>query len=189
MKNVLRVTLLVAIVSACGGDKDPTAPQPPPTAAAVSTVTLSNAPDELEVGATATVGVTLRDAAGNTLTGRTITWTTGSSSVATVSGAGVVTGAGTGSTSITATSEGRTASFTVTVDTRTGFLTAIVESVRAAHDLPALTGAIVTRGGGMFGTAASGRRRISDATRRGRMPRLSTARPGGGFATRLTPSS
>ena len=50
--------------------------------------------------------VILLGAAGDTLTGRTITWATGSSSIATVSTTGTITGIAVGRTFITATAEG-----------------------------------------------------------------------------------
>ncbi len=71
------------------------------------------------------------------------------------------TAVGTGTATITATSEGQSAGGTVKVDTRTGFLTAIVDSVRQAYDFPALAATSVTRDGGTFGMAAAGRRRVS----------------------------
>ena len=57
-----------------------------------------------------------RDADGNALTGRSITWSTDNSEVATVSVEGVVTAVSPGSATITATSEGKTGSATVTVN-------------------------------------------------------------------------
>jgi hypothetical protein len=59
---------------------------------------------------------TLRDAGGNVLTGRVVTWSTSASGVATVSGTGLVTGVSAGAATITATSEGKsgTAALTVT---------------------------------------------------------------------------
>jgi len=50
---------------------------------------------------------TLKDAGGNVLSGRTITWSSSADSVAKVSSTGVVTAAGAGTASITATSEGQ----------------------------------------------------------------------------------
>src|SRR5438105_2626298 len=73
--------------------------------------------------ATASVGQTLqltatpKDAGGNTLTGRTITWGSSSSSVATVSSSGLVSGVATGSATITATSEGKSGTAAITVST------------------------------------------------------------------------
>jgi len=57
-------------------------------------------------GNTATFTAQTRDSIGGVLTGRVVTWTTGSSAVATVSPSGVVTGVATGTTTVRATSEG-----------------------------------------------------------------------------------
>ena len=54
-------------------------------------------------------------ASGNVLTGRTVTWSTSSASIATVSQTGVVTGVAAGTATITATSEGKTGTATITV--------------------------------------------------------------------------
>ncbi|MEQ1691571.1 MAG: Ig-like domain-containing protein [Gemmatimonas sp.] len=66
-----------------------------------------------------TIGVplalVLRDAANVILTGRVVAWTTSNAAVATVSGTGVVTGVASGTVTITATSEGRSAAATFTV--------------------------------------------------------------------------
>lgn len=85
---------------------------PPP----VATVTLAPAAPTLTPGAVVTLVPTLRDAAGNTLTGRSVTWTSSSNGVATVSGAGVVTAVAVGGpVTITATSEGQNGTAAVTV--------------------------------------------------------------------------
>jgi uncharacterized protein YjdB len=75
------------------------------------------APDTatVEVGQTRQLIATLLDAAGNVLAGRHVQWSSGSSSVATVSQQGVVTAVGVGQAVITATSEGRSASAHVVV--------------------------------------------------------------------------
>ncbi|HYR97599.1 MAG TPA: Ig-like domain-containing protein, partial [Gemmatimonadales bacterium] len=83
--------------------------------APVATVTLSPASATVAVGASQQFTATLRDASGNVLTGRTITWTSNNSGVATVSGSGLVGASSTGSTVITATSEGQSGTATVTV--------------------------------------------------------------------------
>ncbi|WP_284352167.1 beta strand repeat-containing protein [Roseisolibacter agri] len=88
---------------------------PPPTPAPVVSVAVSPSTLALQTGATGQLSATPRDASGNALTGRTITWSTSNASVATVSSAGVVTAVGPGSATITATSEGRTGSAAVTV--------------------------------------------------------------------------
>ncbi|HMS03557.1 MAG TPA: Ig-like domain-containing protein, partial [Gemmatimonadaceae bacterium] len=61
----------------------------------------------LVIGATTTATATLRDARGNVLTGRTVTWTSSDAAVASVDPAsGLVTARAVGSATITATSEG-----------------------------------------------------------------------------------
>src|SRR3989441_1042630 len=85
--------------------------------APVASVTVSPASASLAVGATQPFTATLKDANGNILTGRTVTWATSNVAVATVSGSGLVTGLVAGTATITATSEGQSgiASVTVTV--------------------------------------------------------------------------
>ena len=56
---------------------------------------------------TASLSAIVKDAQGNVLTGRTVTWSTSAPSVASVSSVGVVTALSAGSVTITATSEGK----------------------------------------------------------------------------------
>ena len=81
----------------------------------VASVTVSLASSAIAVGATTQATATTTDKDGLVLTGRAVTWSSDNSLVATVSGAGVVTGIKTGSANITATSEGHSGSATVTV--------------------------------------------------------------------------
>ena len=67
------------------------------------------------VGQTVQATATVRDAAGNVLTGRTVTWSSSNSAVATVSGSGLVTTIATGAVSLTASCEGRSGSATLAV--------------------------------------------------------------------------
>jgi uncharacterized protein YjdB len=69
-------------------------------------------------GLTLQLAATLRDANGNILTGRPVSWTTSNPSIATVSSSGMVTGVGLGQVQITAESEVVTSSVTVTVQPR-----------------------------------------------------------------------
>lgn len=87
--------------------------RPPPTP--VASVTVSLASSNLYVGGTTLATVVLRDSAANTLTGRTVTWSTSDDLVATVSAGGLVTAVGVGSAIITATSEGRSGTAVVSV--------------------------------------------------------------------------
>jgi len=83
----------------------------------VATVQVTPSNPSLQVGATLDMTATMRDANGNILSGRPVTWATGNSSIATVDNAGVVTAVATGSTNVNATSEGQTGSTTITVAT------------------------------------------------------------------------
>jgi len=66
-----------------------------------------------------TLTATLRDANGNILTGRTVSWSSSNTTVATVAGSGTsatVTGKSNGTATITATSEGKSGTATITVN-------------------------------------------------------------------------
>ena len=81
----------------------------------VASVTVSPAPANVQVGLTVQLTATPKDVNGNPLTGRTITWSSNNTSVATVSSSGLVTGVTAGSATITATSEGQSGTSAVTV--------------------------------------------------------------------------
>jgi uncharacterized protein YjdB len=81
----------------------------------VATVSVAAPADSIFVTANVQATATLRDAAGNTLTGRPIAWSTGNPLVATVAQTGVVTGVAAGSTTVIATSEGQSGNKTLLV--------------------------------------------------------------------------
>jgi uncharacterized protein YjdB len=81
----------------------------------VATVTVSPLTPSLTVGATAQLSASTRDANNNVLTGRAIVWSTANAGIASVNSSGMVTANAEGSTQITATSEGKAGSATVTV--------------------------------------------------------------------------
>jgi hypothetical protein len=83
--------------------------------APVATVTVTPSAATLQTGSTLQLLATLRDASGNVLTGRTVSWSTNRSRVARVNSSGLVTAASTGSATITATSEGRSGTAQLTV--------------------------------------------------------------------------
>jgi uncharacterized protein YjdB len=83
--------------------------------APVATITLSQTAATVIVGQTTTLTATLKDALGNVLTGRTVAWSSGNTAAATVSSAGVVTAVAPGTATITAASEGKSATATITV--------------------------------------------------------------------------
>ncbi|HYW29960.1 MAG TPA: Ig-like domain-containing protein [Gemmatimonas sp.] len=88
-----------------------TAPPPVP----VATVAVSLAAASVVAGGSTTATAIVRDAAGATLTGRTVTWSTSDPTIATVNGSGAVATLKAGTVSVTATSEGQTGSATLTV--------------------------------------------------------------------------
>jgi uncharacterized protein YjdB len=88
------------------------------TPAPVATVTVSPPTANVNLTQTVQLTATLRDAAGTVLplTGRVVTWSTGNSLIATVNSSGLVsTFLLKGPVTITATSEGKTGTSTVTV--------------------------------------------------------------------------
>ena len=91
------------------------APWTPPAPAPVASVTVSPSAASAQVGATVQLTATLKDASGNVLTGRSVTWASSTLGMATVSTSGLVTGVAVGAATITATSEGQTGSSAVTV--------------------------------------------------------------------------
>ncbi|MFN9939410.1 MAG: Ig domain-containing protein, partial [bacterium] len=67
------------------------------------------------MGGTAALAASPRTAAGAEVTGRTVSWNSGTPGVATVNAAGVVTAVAPGSATVTATVDGVTGSAAVTV--------------------------------------------------------------------------
>ena len=81
----------------------------------VASVTVSPPTSSVTVGQTVQFSAVLKDAAGNTLSGRVISWSSDQPGVATVTSAGLVTAVSAGSAVITATSEGQVGTASVTV--------------------------------------------------------------------------
>lgn len=98
-----------------------------PVPVASVSVTLASS---IYIGQTAGATAVMRDAAGNVLYGRSVTWSTSNAAVASASGAGLVAAVGVGTATISATSEGRTGSATITVRD-------VPAAVRIAVDPPA----------------------------------------------------
>ena len=93
-----------------GSSLDPVSPPAP-----VATVTVSPATATAVVGSTQQLTATTKDAGGTTLAGRTVTWVTDNTAVATVNSTGLVSAVSAGSATITATSEGKSAASSITV--------------------------------------------------------------------------
>src|SRR5207247_8449101 len=89
-----------------------TLPVPPVPVASVE-VTPPSA--SVQAGQTVQLTGTPRDAGGNPLSGRTVTWSSSNTAAATVSNSGLVSGVTPGSATITATSEGKSGTSAITV--------------------------------------------------------------------------
>jgi uncharacterized protein YjdB len=87
-----------------------------PDRAAVASGVVTPNRRSVGVGASSPVSVEVRDAAGAVLTGRKVAWATKDPAIATVSGAGVVTGVAAGEVQVAATAEGKSALVNVTVN-------------------------------------------------------------------------
>jgi uncharacterized protein YjdB len=81
----------------------------------VASVTVAPASDTIASGATVQLAATPKNAAGTALTGKTVTWATGDSTIAKVSAAGLVTAVKVGTASITATVQGVVGTASITV--------------------------------------------------------------------------
>src|SRR5205814_1691141 len=81
----------------------------------VASVTVTPSSGTLAPGAAIQFSAELKDAAGRTLTGRTVTWSSANSALAAVSSTGLASGLAAGSTTITAQSEGRSGSASLSV--------------------------------------------------------------------------
>jgi parallel beta-helix repeat protein len=81
----------------------------------VATVSVSPSSLSLTAGGTGTFAATARDSTGGTLTGRTVTWTSSNTGIASVSAGGVVTAVAAGTATISATIDGKSGSGSVAV--------------------------------------------------------------------------
>ena len=109
------VLVAVALAKGCGDGDSPTAP-PTPEPARPTTVTVSPATTGLTaLGATVQLAAEVRDQNASVMAGVTITWTSSADGVATVDAAGLVTAAGNGAATITASAGSASGSAAVTV--------------------------------------------------------------------------
>lgn len=86
-----------------------------PVTATVSSVVTSPASANLQVGATQQLSASARDASGNAISGKTFTWSSSNTAIATVSSSGLVTAVAAGTVTIKATVDGRSGTSTITV--------------------------------------------------------------------------
>ena len=115
--RVWTVLVGVTLAAACGGG-DSGGPTAPPTVdpPRATTVMVSPATAELDVGETVQLTAVVRDQNSNVMAGAAVTWTSSETSVATVDAAGLVTGVSAGGpVTITATSGGQSGAAQITV--------------------------------------------------------------------------
>ncbi len=112
MRVLLPAVLLIA--GSCGSESPATTEGPAP----VATVSVTPQTGSLIATAALDLTATVRDAAGNVLSGRLVSWLSGNNAVATVTPYGGVTALAPGSCVITATAEGKSGSATITVTPR-----------------------------------------------------------------------
>lgn len=107
-RSLRRVMVAAALLAACTSDTTP-----PP----VSVDRVDVTPPSASIPLSGSVQLTAipRDARGNSLSGRTVTWASSAEAVASVSAKGLVTGMSLGATMITATVEGHAGATAVTV--------------------------------------------------------------------------
>ncbi len=115
LRSLASAVLVQMAATGCGGGGDSTGSQPP-----VTSVTVAPNPSSIEVGGTVQLTATLKDADANELSGRSVTWSSDATGVATVTGGGLVAGVAVGSANVTATSENKSGAAVVTVTSAVG---------------------------------------------------------------------
>jgi uncharacterized protein YjdB len=114
--NVRTLDNFVVSTQPIGCGNGSTAPAAPtsPAAPTTSTVSVSPAASRNAVGATVQLSATVKDANGNTVNGKTATWTSSDASIASVSSTGYVAMLTPGTATITATIDGVAGQATIT---------------------------------------------------------------------------
>ena len=136
-------TAAASFLAACASG-DPTNPdddgETPNSGAPVAAVVITPPSSVVGLGSSRSLSAIALDSTGVTLTGRTITWTSSSVTVVSVNATtGAVTGVAKGSATITATSEGKTATTTVFVMPPVSTVTVTATSASMiAHSVQAL---------------------------------------------------
>jgi len=109
----IAAAIAVVLLTSCGGGADePAGPDTTVATVSISAPTMTIAP-----GGSVQLSATAKNAAGNSLANAAFSWTSSVQSVATVSSTGLVTAVANGITVITATSGGKPATISITVQT------------------------------------------------------------------------
>ncbi|HEX6024448.1 MAG TPA: Ig-like domain-containing protein [Solirubrobacter sp.] len=104
---------ITATVDGVSGVAQVTVALPPP--APVASITVSLAEPSISTGQTTQASAVLRDADGNILTGRTVTWSSDDAALATISSSGLVKAVAAGTATIVATAEEQTGLASITI--------------------------------------------------------------------------
>lgn len=104
---------LMTLMCACGGSEAPSTVPNPPTV--VSSLEISAAVTTLQVGSSTTCTATVRAQSGDVISGRTVSWTSSTPSVATIDANGRVTALAAGATLISAQVDGVKGEISLTV--------------------------------------------------------------------------
>jgi hypothetical protein len=110
----------------------------------VATVVVTPASPTVAVLATLQLSAALSDSTGTALSGRTVTWSSSNTAVATVSTSGLVSGIAIGSATVTASAEGKSATAVVTVVPNTAITFTVSGRVVEAAGTPGISGARVS---------------------------------------------
>jgi uncharacterized protein YjdB len=110
--SILTASMIALSLLSCGGSTDSTGP---PAHVAVATVELSAPSTSVMVAQTVQLSAATKDAGGNVLAGRTVSWASSSTPIATVSASGLVTAVAAGPVTIFGTSENKSGSIALTV--------------------------------------------------------------------------
>jgi uncharacterized protein YjdB len=110
-------TAAISVISE--GRADTASAEVAPSVVPVASVAMNDSEATLAVGDSKQLVATPKDADGKALTGRTISWATSRSSVATVSTSGLVKAVAAGSATVTATVDGKSASSAIAVEAAT----------------------------------------------------------------------
>ena len=157
---VVLAATLVASLSACGGGGDTKAPTAP--TAPIATVKVTASTTSLVPGESTQLVASASTAEGQPASGAQFTWLSDAPAIATVDAAGRVTAVSPGTAAIAATAGTVSGAVTITVRPVSAHpLTAIVDSIRVAWNMPAMGAAIVTLEDGITAIAVAGTRRAT----------------------------
>src|SRR6266699_2013318 len=148
----------------------------------VASVTVAPATASVAVGQVVGLVATLRDANGNALSGRVVTWASSAAAVATVDSSGVVTGVAVGGAMVSATSEGQSGAALVSVAAAPAPVASVAVSPATASVVAGQTVQLAATPEDAGGNALSGR----VVTWASNAPAVATV-DGGGLVTGLVP--